>query len=93
MAAILSGVGGASCQMCIATHNDLKDWDLVLNGFPINKIITDAIDLFSHIDDIESFFALSTNERFNLTHQPISEIYIHPASPLHSYTCIFREVI
>ncbi|KAI6658196.1 hypothetical protein LOD99_15465 [Oopsacas minuta] len=63
---------------------------IVLEGFPINRNITDAIELFSHIDDIESFFALSTNERFNLTHQPISEIDIHPASPLHSYTGVFR---
>ncbi|KAI6659522.1 hypothetical protein LOD99_14447 [Oopsacas minuta] len=90
MAAILSGAGGASCQMCTATHKDLKDRNLVLEGFPINRNITDAIELFSHIDDIESFFALSTNERFNLTHQPISEINIHPASPLHSYTGVFR---
>ncbi|KAI6661161.1 hypothetical protein LOD99_10183 [Oopsacas minuta] len=86
MAAILSGAGGASCQMCTATHKDLKDRNLVLEGFPINRNITDAIELFSHIDDFESFFALSTNEHFNLTHQTISEINIHPASPLHSYT-------
>ena len=43
--------------MCTATHKDLKDRDLVLEGFPINRNITDAIEIFSHIDDIESFFA------------------------------------
>ena len=27
MSAILSGAGGASCQLCTATHNELKDRD------------------------------------------------------------------
>ena len=43
MSAILSGAGGASCQMCTATHDDLKDRDLIEDGFPINRTITDAI--------------------------------------------------
>ncbi|KAI6646992.1 hypothetical protein LOD99_8991 [Oopsacas minuta] len=90
MAAILSGAGGASCQMCTATHKDLKDRNLVLEGFSINRNITDAIELLSHIDDIESFFALSTNEHFNLSNQPISEIKVYPTFPLHSYTVVFR---
>ena len=33
MTAILSGAGGASGQMCTATHKDLKDRELVLEGF------------------------------------------------------------
>ena len=90
MAAILSGAGGASCQMCTATHNDLKDRELVVDGFPINRTISDAIQLFGELEDIESFFALPSNERFNLTHLPISTVNIIAASPLHSYTCIFR---
>ena len=43
ISAILSGAGGASCQMCTATHDDLKDRDLIEDGFPINRTITDAI--------------------------------------------------
>ena len=39
MAAILSGSGGASCQMCTATHKDLKEKVLVVDGFPINKLL------------------------------------------------------
>ena len=35
MAAILSGAGGASCQMCTATHDNLKDRDLVVDGFTL----------------------------------------------------------
>ena len=57
---------------------------------PINSIISDAVDMFGEMEDIESFFLLASNQRFNLTHQPISPIDINSASPLHSYTCVFR---
>ena len=85
MSAILSGAGGASCLMCIATHKELKDRELVTDGFPINRTITDAAQLFLEIeiDDTDSFFALPSNDRFNLTHKPISTINITSASPLH----------
>ena len=36
MAAILSGAGRASCQLCTATFIELKDRELVIQGFPIN---------------------------------------------------------
>ena len=71
MSAILSGVGGASCQMYTAIHDDLKDRDLI-EAFPIKRTITDAIQLFGELEDIEEFFALPSKERYNLTHQPIS---------------------
>ena len=90
MSAILSGAGGASCQLCTATHNALKDSELIIQGFPINRHITDAIQLFGEIEDNDSFFSLPSNQRYNLTYEPISIINILPASPLHSYTCIFR---
>ena len=72
MAAILSGSRCASCQMCTATHKDLKDKVLVVDGFPINRTITDARQLFSDIEDTESFFALPSSESFGLTDIPIS---------------------
>ena len=90
MASILSGAGGASCQLCTAAHKELKDPDWIIQGFPINRYITDAIQLFGEIEDSDSFFSLPSNERCNLTHEPTSTINILPASPLHSYTCIFR---
>ena len=90
MAAILSGAGGASCQMCTATHDDLKDRELIEDGLPINRTITDAIQLFGELEDIKGFLSLPSNERYNLTHQPISKVNIIAASPLHSYTSIFR---
>ena len=75
---------------CAQPHKDLKDKVLVVDGFPINTTITDARQLFSDIEDTDSFFALPNTERFGLTDIPISTIDINPASPLHSYTCIFR---
>ena len=65
MAAILSGAGGASCQLCTATHKELKDLDWIIQGFPIIRYITDAIQLFGEIEDSDSFFSLPSNERFN----------------------------
>ncbi|KAI6655659.1 hypothetical protein LOD99_1799 [Oopsacas minuta] len=90
MAGILSGAGGASCQLCTATHKELNDRELIIQGFPINRYITDAIQLFGEIEDSHSFFSLPSNQRCNITHEPTSTINILPASPLHSYTGIFR---
>ena len=84
------GKGGASCQLCTATHTELKDQQLVLQGFPINRHISDAIEMFGEHEDIESFLSLPSNKRVNLTHEPVSTINITPASPLHSYACGFR---
>ena len=90
MAGILSGAGGASCQLCTATHDQVKDRELVIQGFPINRHISDALEMFGELEDRESFFSLPSNDRVNITHLPVSTINITPASPLHSYTCIFR---
>ena len=46
---------------CAATQNDLKDRELVVDGFPINRTISDAIRLFGEFEDIASFFALQFN--------------------------------
>ena len=90
MSGILSGAGGASCQMRTANHEDLKDRELVLEGFPINRHVSDAIELFGEVEDVGHFLSLPTIQRFNFTHEPISTIDINSASPLHAYTCIFR---
>ena len=39
MTVILSGAGGKCCQLCTATFNQLKDRDLIIQGFPINRHI------------------------------------------------------
>ena len=51
MAAILSGAGGACCQLCTATFNQIKDLDLIIQGFPINRHISDALQLLGDLED------------------------------------------
>ena len=48
MSGILSGAGGASCQLCTANKQELKDLELVRAGFPINRHIADAKELFKY---------------------------------------------
>ena len=88
MAQILSGAGGASCQFCTATFRQIHDVDIVKDGFPINRYISDARVLFEEVNE-EQFLSLSTDQRFNLTHVPLSDIDIVPSSPLHAYLRCF----
>ena len=89
MAATLSGAGGASCQLCTANHNQLKDTTLISDGFPINRHIHDAIEIFNDVN-VEKFLKMDSNSRFGFTHPPISGKDILAISPLHSYLCVFR---
>ena len=88
MAQILSGAGGASCQFCTATFKQTHDVDIVNDGFPINRFISDAKVLFEVNE--EQFLSLTTDQRFNLTHVPLSDIDIIPSSPLHAYLRCFN---
>ena len=89
MAGILSGAGGAHCQLCTANIKELHDVELIGEGFPINRSISAARELFETVNKVE-FLALPSNDRFGITHEPISDIDIICSSPLHAYTCIFR---
>ena len=89
MSGILSGAGGAHCQLCTANLDEIKDLEIVRGGFPINRNISDAIDLFNFVDKDE-FLALPSIERLGITHEPVSDKNIMSASPLHSYTSVFR---
>ena len=40
MSSILSGAGGASCQLCTAKFTELKDLDFIRAGYPINRTIS-----------------------------------------------------
>ena len=80
MSATLSGAGGASCQLYTANHTQLKDLDLMRNGFPINRFIHDAKELFNDVSSHEQFLKLDSKSRYG--HPPISEKDILPASPL-----------
>ncbi|KAI6651422.1 hypothetical protein LOD99_5229 [Oopsacas minuta] len=88
MEKILCGAGGANFQMCIATFQQIHGISIVQNGFPIKGTIRDARDLFDEVDE-EEFLSLPTNQKFNLTHKPISEKDIISASPLHAYLRAF----
>ena len=72
-----------------ANYAQLHDIDLVRSGFPINRTISAARDIFASVDKTE-YLSLAFQERFGLTHEPLSEIETIPASPLHSCTCVFR---
>ena len=75
MAGILSGAGGAHCQLCTATFKQLHDIDLIRDGFPINRSISAAKELLNSVNK-EEFLSLPSEERFGLTHKPISDIDI-----------------
>ena len=62
MAKILSGAGGASCQFCTATFKQIHEVDIVKDGFPINRFISDAKILFEEVDE-EKFLSLNTKYR------------------------------
>lgn len=88
MAKILSGVGGTSCQLCTATYKQIHDLEKVKEGFPINRTITNAKYIFEEVDK-EEFLYRKSDERFNITHRPISDIDIVSGSPLHAYLRCF----
>ena len=88
MAAILDGAGGSSCHLCTATKEQLHDIDLIQQGFPINRSIEAANQIFNEVDEDE-FLSLPSKERFGITHKPLSVINILSASPLHGYLRIF----
>lgn len=49
MVATLSGARGASCQLCTSSHKQLKDLDLISDGFQINRFIHSAIEIFNDV--------------------------------------------
>ncbi|KAI6658785.1 hypothetical protein LOD99_15110 [Oopsacas minuta] len=89
MAGLLDEAGDASCHLCTATGNEINSLECARSGFPINRYITDANQLFDDINEDE-IFALPSKKRCGITHHPTSEINILAASPLHAYLCVFR---
>ena len=47
MSGILTGAGGAKCQSRTATFAELHGIELVRSGFPINRTISAARDIFA----------------------------------------------
>ena len=89
MSGILSRVGGAHCPLCTATFAQLHDFHFVRFGFPINREISSAIQIFEDVTDKDSFLSQPSESRFGLTHEPISSKNILSSSPLHSISVFF----
>ena len=89
MSGILTGAGGAKCQLCTATFDQLHNLEMIRFRFPINRTNSAAKEIFATVDKDE-YLALPSHERVGLTHEPLSGINVISASPLHSYICIFR---
>ena len=89
MSGILTGAGGAKCQLCTATAHEIHDLEMVRSGFPMNRTISAAKEIFSQVDRDE-FLSLPSQKRFGLINELVSDIDVISASPLHSYTCVFR---
>ena len=92
MAQILSGAGGANCQVCTAKFDQIREIDFVLLRFPINRTIQDAKILFQQVEE-EKLLSLKSDDRYNITHPPASDKDIVSASPLHAYLmfCLFLK--
>ena len=88
MAALLDGARGAVCHLCTATMSQINDKELIRQGYPINRSIELAKQLFEEVDE-EEFFSRTSNKRFNITHHPTSDRDNLSASPLHGYIRIF----
>ena len=53
MAGILDGAGGAACHLCTATREQLKVKNIIQHGFPINRSIQLATEIFLDVDEDE----------------------------------------
>ena len=67
----LDGSGGHTVYNQTIANTETKDCDLITQVFPINRHISDALPLLGDLDDSESFLKLPSNERFNITHEPL----------------------
>ena len=88
MAKLLSGSGGAHCQLCTTTFAQAHDIDSVRDGFPINRFMHDAKVFLEEFDEGQ-LRSLTSDQRFNLTNLPTSDKDIIAASPLHAYLRTF----
>ena len=89
MPGIISGAGGAHSQLSTSNFKELKDLEMVRDWFPINRQISDSIGLLNFVDR-EEYLSLPSSDRLGITHEPVWNKNILPASPLQSYTCVFR---
>ena len=89
MAGLLDGACGASCHLCTTTDSHIKSLEWPRSGFLINRLISDARQLFEEVGE-EDYLKLPSNKRVGITHQPTSNIDNITVSPLHACFCVFR---
>ena len=74
--------------MCTASKSQLKDLYFVRTGYPINRTISSAKQIFDEVD-LEEFLSRPSEQRFQITEKFTSEHDILPASPLHCMLRVF----
>ena len=77
MTATLDGAGGASCHLCTSTREQLKDVDLVQHGFPINRFIDSALQIFEEVNEDEfSHYQARKNLVFHIDQHQKKTLYL-----------------
>ena len=66
MAVLLDGAGGAVCHLCTATMSQINDKEFITQGYPINRSIELAKQLFEEVDEKEFFQAKDLISRITL---------------------------
>ena len=69
MAGILDAAGGSACQLCTATREQVTDRYLIQQGFPINRTIQQARDIFLEVEEDEFCLDLLQQSSTSLTNQ------------------------
>ncbi|KAI6646959.1 hypothetical protein LOD99_9057 [Oopsacas minuta] len=88
----LSLIGGHAQVDIVRSLFDNKSLEWAHSGFPINTLTSDARKLFEKVDG-KDYLKLPSKQLVGITHQPISNIDIIAASPLHAYLCVFRWLL
>ena len=89
MTKLCDGAGGAACQLCTATKFDLKDLYFIRNGFPINRTIQTAKQIFEEVD-IDDFVSLPSHQRFGITENTLQTMIF---SPYHNSIAIWECLV
>ena len=75
MALLVSGACGVDCEFCTANFKQLHDVEPIRDGFPINRSISAAKEIFHSVNK-EEFISLASSDRFGITHEPVPDIDI-----------------
>ena len=77
-----------SCVQLLKVSKVRKNLDFVRTGYPINRTISSAKQIFDEVD-LEEFLSRPSEQRFQITEKITSEHDILPSSPLHCMLRVF----